>query len=435
MRQAISGTVLALISVLGHSPLRSQQCVPATCTALGLTCGKVDDGCGHQLTCGAACTAAACFHEDAQIQFAGDDAPFGRAGLIMHDRGDFGDTAQREGMYWLGVWIRSQELKRPWSDKPPRRLSFDDVLKKLEPKQDGMFVRAPGKDPFGRNADGHENHGTTRDQLVPMIVAMSVWGKSAELQRLWNALPEDIFGKHDLQGRWFDHLSGEEFFVTDPCVAGTPKFDECNSKREVGFLRFTGDPLPPTAYNLFVRAGVKTTARFAFTRALLSDKGFVAGDVNLFGGIKVLEQQGTGKLKCEQSAPDPRDCVDQDMNTTAMLWMSRHVRPTSASEEAIALYKSRPHTYGSYFGAYCQAHGPLFVRSQCAKNDPGCCTDKDCLNTLLMQRMKANVPATWAPDKDGMGAYGAVRWYNRWTAKANPGLAVLWQPIMESLLK
>jgi hypothetical protein len=299
--------------------------------------------------------------EDAPIQFAPSTALFNRAGLIMHDDGDFGDTSQREGMYWLGVWIRRNQLKRPWTDTPPRILSFDDVLKKLEPNGDGMFVRAPGKDPFGRDTDGHVNHGMTRDQLVPMIAAMAAWGKSAELQRLWNALPEDILGKHDFQGRWFDHLSGEEFFVRDPCVPGTAKFTECDSKREVGLLRFTGDPLPPTAYNMFVRAGVKTTARFALTRSLLTADGFLAGDANLKAGVDLLRNQATGDIKCEQSSPDPLDCVDQDMNTTVMLWLSRFRRPTPVSEAAIASYRSRAHSNGSNVDAFCAAYGPLVV--------------------------------------------------------------------------
>ena len=158
-----------------------------------------------------------CFHEKQAIQFAPRGSPFDRDGLIMHDDADFGDTAQREGWYWLGVWIRQNKLHQPWIDNPPRQLSFDDVLKKLEPNHDGVFVRAPGKDPYGRPTDGHENHGTTRDQLVPLIAAMAVWGKREELQRLWNALPEDWQGKHDFQGHWHDDLTNEDLFTSDPC--------------------------------------------------------------------------------------------------------------------------------------------------------------------------------------------------------------------------
>lgn len=86
---------------------------------------------------------------------------------------------QREGWYWLGFWIRQNELHQPWVDTPPRQLTFSDVLKKLEPNGDGVFLRAPGKDPYGRNTDGFENNGTTRDQLIPLIAAMRACGASA----------------------------------------------------------------------------------------------------------------------------------------------------------------------------------------------------------------------------------------------------------------
>src|SRR6266545_1809678 len=49
-------------------------------------------------------------------------------GLIVHHGPngelDGGDTAQREGWYWLGVWIRQNVPGlQPWP--PPRKLTFD----------------------------------------------------------------------------------------------------------------------------------------------------------------------------------------------------------------------------------------------------------------------------------------------------------------------
>ena len=150
---------------------------------------------------------AVCLAEDTPIQFV--TSSDSRDGLITHDDG-LGDTAQREGWYWLGVWIREKRLNNPWPQK--RKLSsFSQVLKKLEPNGDGVFVRAPGLDPFGRD----NNTGTTRDQLVPLVAAMGVWGQQDSsirkaLQRLWDAMPEDRWGKHDFQGCWrspkTDHL-------------------------------------------------------------------------------------------------------------------------------------------------------------------------------------------------------------------------------------
>lgn len=493
-------------------------------------------------------SAAVCFHENEQIQFAPPGEAYNRGGLIMHDNSDFGDTAQREGWYWLGVWIRSNRLHQPWVDSPARQLSsFDAVIGKLEPNQDGIFVRAPGKDPFGRATDGNENHGTTRDQLVPLVAAMRVWGKQAELQRLWEALPEDILGKHDFQGHWHDAVTGEDSYLSDPCAniknrdcsqkdtncsrqsvcggvcpcevrgcdsdcpskchtecpCGTcgnfncrvevfgatqcpcgqcgdmncraevclPDLDcsakkldcerlktqeavacqgaesacelgkigkqkkceidrgldtaTCEAAKGTGVLRFTGDPFPPAMYNLFIRAGVVPTAKFPVTQFAVS--AFDVGDLWLKGGIDILRNQATGDMKCgSQAVPDPLDCVDQDMNSIAMLWTARDTMTTPISSMAIASYRSRAHSYGSYFGKYCETYGPLVTSNQC---------DKGCLDRQLLNRMKAGIANGWEPDGPGFGPYGAVRWYNRWSTGANPGLSVLWKPIIEDLVK
>jgi hypothetical protein len=58
-------------------------------------------------------------------------------GLIIHrdpDTGlpDGGDTAQREGFYWLGVWLRSNIAGLPQWDRQ-RKLTFEQVLAFLEP--------------------------------------------------------------------------------------------------------------------------------------------------------------------------------------------------------------------------------------------------------------------------------------------------------------
>jgi len=420
-------------------------CTPTTCAEQGITCGTISNGCGEMLTCGPPCTVADCFHENQEIQFAPMGSSYNREGLIMHDNADFGDTAQREGWYWLNAWIRQNDLAQPWSDNPPRQLTFSDVLRKLEPNGDGVFVRAPGKDPFGRDTDGNLNHGMTRDQLVPLIAAMSVWGQRDELQRLWNALPEDILGKHDFQGSWYDPLTNETLYTSDPCNDiknrdCTPKQDTkncsragicggvcpcsergcasdcstsnckeicvpllgcstqclpgvdlecqgkkidceslkatenlacktqegacsaakeaqnllylaeakacelqrtadvalCIAKKETGVLRFRGDPLPPMTYNLLMRAlgraGIVPITIFPTTLTAISPAGFAAGELYLKGAVDVIRHQATGYLPCdckpEPCDPDERDCVDQDMNTIAMLWLARHTLRT-----------------------------------------------------------------------------------------------------------
>ena len=552
---------------------------------------------------------AACLAEDEPIQFVVSSDS--KNGLITHDDG-LGDTAQREGWYWLGVWIRQERLNNPWNQK--RTLSFSEVLERLEPNRDGIFVRAPGLDPFGRDNDT----GTTRDQLVPLVAAMGVWGQNDKairdaLQRLWNALPEDRFGKHDFQGHWQD-VSPDlplgprklpDMYTTDPCKelsdrscpalnidACIPKVDlpalepavpvcspprvpdpsecmvqppappappcppcafgicppcppappappayvdaacmkrkadeglseharcqeqyarrvadrtkrlaenaesvkrqnernveeaaqcvlrrerhnvevlacqkqkiedvaSCNVKKHSGLLKFTGDLLPPSMYNLFIRAGVVPISIFPVTNELFlrpgqtpiasapelnilppgMPTGFPLGELNLKLGVDYYRNATSGSIPalfgikpCNQEKTDPPDCVDQDMNTLAMLWMAREFIPTPEGAAALASYKSRAHSYGSYFGEYSRRFGPI-------KGDPGCPlkdgkVDKGCLDGLLRQRLKDGIAASWQPDSAGGGPYGALRWYHRWSTKANPGLAVLWQPIVDDM--
>jgi hypothetical protein len=138
-------------------------------------------------------------------------------GLIVHQAtpdhpyGDGGDTAQREGWYWLGVWIRQNTpgLTR-WA--PRRRLNFDQVLALLEPHQDGVFYRHPKLAPWNNPRD--KEFGFSRDQMVPLIAAMGVWGKTAHLERLWNALPEDSLGKHSFNGSWRNILGQDGWDCT-----------------------------------------------------------------------------------------------------------------------------------------------------------------------------------------------------------------------------
>jgi hypothetical protein len=67
-------------------------------------------------------------------------------GLIVHKGLDGGDTSQREGWYWFGVWIREHVLNNPWT--VPRRLGIVDVFKLLEPNTNGVFYRHPKLPPW-----------------------------------------------------------------------------------------------------------------------------------------------------------------------------------------------------------------------------------------------------------------------------------------------
>jgi hypothetical protein len=141
---------------------------------------------------------------------------FDNDGLIVHrdpdGRCNGGDTAQREGWYWVGVWIREHTPGlSPWPIH--RRLTFDQVLALLEPHHDGVFYRHPTLAPWNHPYD--KEWGTSRDQLVPLIAAMGLWGKTAALERLWDALPEDLQGKHAFNGNWRNLLGQDGWNCSD----------------------------------------------------------------------------------------------------------------------------------------------------------------------------------------------------------------------------
>jgi hypothetical protein len=99
-----------------------------------------------------------------------------RHGLIVQTDGDGGDTAQREGWAWFGAWIREHELHNPWPIR--RSITFQEAMGFLEVGQTGIFRRHP---------DQHSQpQDFSRDQTIPIVAAMGVWGDTARLERLWN---------------------------------------------------------------------------------------------------------------------------------------------------------------------------------------------------------------------------------------------------------
>lgn len=152
-------------------------------------------------------------------------------GLIVHQdsSGAFngGDTAQREGWYWLGVWIRENTSGlTPWPHK--RKLKFEEVLALLEPNSDGVFYRHPKQAPFNNPFD--KKWGFSRDQMVPLVAALGVRGRTDVIKRLWDALPEDLLGKHSFNGNWRNFLGQDGWNCSEIEKIGCDATADCSLK-------------------------------------------------------------------------------------------------------------------------------------------------------------------------------------------------------------
>jgi len=311
-------------------------------------------------------------------------------GLIVHKRGpdgplDGGDTAQREGWYWFGVWMR-QQLNNPWNIH--RDLIFPDVLGRLEPKNDGVFYRHPTLPPW--NNPYSKEYGFSRDQMIPLVAAMGVSGCQdcgERLRGLWNALPQDPLGgtKHTFNGEW--------------------KVVTLFGKKYKTF--YTGDIVGPATIDLFRRAW--------------NEDPMAARDNNGTGGQLELATN----VKLRVAAAKDMDNTGDDLNLIVMLLMSllrfpvtRNAKcPTTA--DLINWYKARPLSYGSYLGSYRQKYG----------------VDLKASVEETRSRMNKGIKSGWQPDANVKAVYGAVRWYHREETGANPKLAELYAPIIHRYLE
>lgn len=436
-----------------------------------------------------------------------------------------GDTLAREGWYWLGVWIR-QHTPGMEAWKPNRMLTFDQVLALVEPNGDGIFYRHPKQAPYNKGFD--KEWGTSRDQIVPIVAAMGVWGKNDAIRRLWDALPEDIQGKHAFNGNWRNALGqdGENCTAlktkdcsptrdcpaevnTTPCdvqvdnescpadtntddchreqcvlrrpwdggCAQTASYNDpicegnkaignfgtkascearkvaintsakancearkasenaatkatceatkaseklsCETQKWTGYQLcrlsniFNGDLIGPATVNLFRRALDQNplipddTISLPTSVIQVVDSSGMAGEAELLINTHLI----TGK------SHDDHDYVDPDINHIVNLLMAKLRFPTFVSDNATQEYFSqRAHSFGSYLGPYYAQYGDDM---------------KDFQN-----RLHAGIASNWKPDVSA--PMGAVRWYHRPNTAdghANPQLAVLYQDIVERLLK
>lgn len=294
-------------------------------------------------------------------------------GLIVHNNLDGGDTAQREGWYWFGVWLRQQILNDPWT--VPRKLTFQQVLRLLEPAGDGVFYRHPKLPPW--NNPYSKEFGFSRDQMVPLVAAMGVWGYTTELRRLWNALPQDVIGgtKHTFNGEW-------------KLVLGQKTI-------------FTGDIVGPATINLFRRAW--------------NEDPMQAADGNGRSGEAELATNVAIRLRAAQK---DRDDTGDDLNLIIMLAMSILRFSSAVSAAAVLQYaKQRSDSYGSYLGSYREKYG----------------VDLSASTAVVRTRFDDGIAGGWK--KDASPVYGAVRWYHRQETGANPKLAELYAPIIRSYME
>src|ERR1700687_2570660 len=106
---------------------------------------------------------------------------FDSNGLLVQRDGDGGDTAQREGWAWFGQWLRTEKLEMSSPFKPP--ILFEPTMNLLEdPRRPGEFRRHPTQPGFKSDPDAF-----SRDQIIPLVAAMGVWGDQARLKRSWAA--------------------------------------------------------------------------------------------------------------------------------------------------------------------------------------------------------------------------------------------------------
>jgi hypothetical protein len=214
---------------------------------------------------------------------------FDKNGLLVQRDGDGGDTAQREGWAWFGNWLRTVELKMTSPVALP--ISFAATMALLEdPKRPGEFRRHPTQAGFKSDPDAF-----SRDQVIPLVAAMGVWGDQGRLRSSWAA-------KRPCH-----------FVLT--CVQGTQ------------------DVIGPDLVNLYRRAWGE------------------APDPN---GDKALALGAAERLR--QANQNPED-VGDDLNLIVQLLMAKVRAPSSDTELATTTYaKNRPVCAGCYLGHYRAAY-------------------------------------------------------------------------------
>ena len=122
---------------------------------------------------------------------------FDKYGLIVQRDGDGGDTAQRQGLMWAGIFIREQVLGLKWHLTPP--IKFEASLSLLEPGSSGEFVRHP--------VQWNDPQDFSRDQSIPIIAAMGLWLQLDPLRRMWDKTKARFFRFQNGDLCFFEHVN------------------------------------------------------------------------------------------------------------------------------------------------------------------------------------------------------------------------------------
>lgn len=295
-------------------------------------------------------------------------------GLIVHRNLDGGDTAQREGWYWFGEWLRGNDLHLP-SAVDRKTMTVTKALDLLEPAKDGVFYRHPKLPPWNNPYD--KKHGFSRDQMIPLVATMGVYGMEDRLRRLWNKLPQDRIGgtKHTFNGQLTTVLGVKAVY--------------------------TGDIVGPMTINLF--------------RRCWKENPLTASDHNGAGGEKELAMNVD--LRIASSLTD-RDNTGDDLNLIVMLLVGVLRFPSRTLQDAAQRYaKNRGVSFGSFLGAYRDKYGIDFSASP----------------RQVLDRMEQGIKSGWKTDSSRV--LGAIRWYHRAESGANPQLAELYAPIIKKYLE
>jgi hypothetical protein len=356
-----------------------------------------------------------------------DEIYFDQNGLIVQrnvngGNGDGGDTAQREGWAWFGKYIRENKLAvaNPWQVSLP--INLQQTLTLLEKDTTGKFRRHPTQPQHSDPA------AFSRDQLTPLLAAMSVWGDTARLTRSRDA------------------LSYCSFPAPFKCVQDTR--DLAGADILNIYHRGLGETLDP----------VQDANNF----------NQIDGDILLLGGVIV-------RLIQAQANPDD---VGDDLNLVVQLLLSNLVNPTAVSRLARRVYVSgiagvlpevrdilQVLAPGLFFSlALLPADvlsnpGMAWLKglrdnllpvvaagdwNSIANGRPVCSgcylthyrsnypNDFGASESTMANRIRSGIAQGWTPDCPAV--LGALRWYFRVESDGSPALAELYRPIVQQFL-